>query len=65
MTPTMDNMEAAVKKIIENGYRDNIIITIGGPPTTDGFAEEIGADHRDKDAQACVKYVKKRIEEGN
>lgn len=65
MTPTMDNMEAAVKMIIENGYRDKIIITIGGPPTTDGFAEEIGADHRDKDAQACVKYVKKRIEEGN
>lgn len=65
MTPTMDNMEAAVKKIIENGYRDKIIITIGGPPTTDGFAAEIGADHRDENAQACVKYVKKKLEEAD
>lgn len=62
MTPTMDNMEAAVKMIIENGYRDKCIITIGGPPTTEAFAEEIGADHRDDNAQACVKYVKKRME---
>ena len=62
MTPTMDNMGAAVKMIIENGYRDKCIITIGGPPTTEAFAEEIGADHRDDNAQACVKYVKKRME---
>lgn len=62
MTPTMDNMAAAVAKIIENGYRDKCIITIGGPPTSENFAEEIGADHRDENAQACVKYVKSRIE---
>lgn len=62
MTPTMDSMEAAVKMIIDSGYRDRCIITIGGPPTTDGFAKEIGADHRDENAQACVKYVKSRLE---
>lgn len=61
MTPTMDNMELAVKKIVENGYRDSCIITIGGPPTTDAFAKEIGADHRDENAQACVKYLKTRV----
>lgn len=65
MTPTMDNMEAAVKLIAESGYRDNCIITIGGPPTTDGFAKEIGADHRDENAQACVKYIKRRMEEAS
>lgn len=58
MTPTMDNMAAAVKALVDNGYRGNCIVTIGGPPTTEGFAKEIGADHRDSDAQNCVKWLK-------
>lgn len=62
MTPTMDSMQAAVKGLFDNGYRQKCIVTIGGPPTTEGFAEEIGADHRDDNAQACVKYVKGRME---
>ena len=58
MTPTMDNMAAAVKALGDNGYRGNCTVTIGGPPTTEGFAKEIGADHRDSDAQNCVKWLK-------
>ena len=58
MTPTMDNMAAAVKALVDNGYRGNCTVTIGGPPTTEGFAKEIGADHRDSDAQNCVKWLK-------
>ncbi len=61
MTPTMDNMQKTVELITQSGYRDKVIITIGGPPTTDGFAEEIGADHRDENAQQCVKYVNSRM----
>ena len=58
MTPTMDNMAAAVKALVDNGNRGNSTVTIGGPPTTEGFAKEIGADHRDSDAQNCVKWLK-------
>ena len=58
MTPTMDNMAAAVKALVDNGYRGNCTVTIGGPPTTEGLAKEIGADHRDSDAQNCVKWLK-------
>ncbi|WP_400226064.1 B12-binding domain-containing protein [Methanomethylophilus alvi] len=58
MTPTMDNMADAVKALVDNGYRGNCTVTIGGPPTTEGFAKEIGADHRDSDAQNCVKWLK-------
>ena len=58
MPPTMDNMAAAVKALVDNGYRGNCTVTIGGPPTTEGFAKEIGADHRDSDAQNCVKWLK-------
>jgi len=61
MTPTMDSMQEAVKLINDNGYHKNCIITIGGPPTSEKFAKEIGADHRDDDAQSCVKYVNSRI----
>lgn len=61
MTPTMDAMAAAVKNLFDNGYRENCIVTIGGPPTSEKFAKEIGADHRDTDAQHCVKYVNEEI----
>ena len=61
MTPTMDSMQDAVRMIKESGYRDKVIFTIGGPPTTQAFAEEIGADHRDENAQQCVKYVNSRL----
>ncbi len=64
MTPTMDSMAEAVKMINDNGYRDECVITIGGPPTSEAFAEEIGADHRDEDAQSCVKYVNSRLKKG-
>ena len=61
MTPTMDNMAKAVELIRENGYRDKVLITIGGPPTTPAFAEEIGADHRDDNSTAAVKYIDSKI----
>lgn len=64
MTPTMDNMQATVKNINESGYRKSCIITIGGPPTTPAFAKEIGADHRDEDAQHCVKFVNTKFKGG-
>ena len=62
MTPTMEFMENAVKGIREI-RGDSCIVTIGGPPTTAAFAEEIGADHRDDNAQNCVKFVTKRLQE--
>ena len=61
MTPTMDNMEAAVRMIGGSGYRDKVVVTIGGPPTTEAFAAEIGADHRDENAQQCVRFVNSRM----
>ena len=61
MTPTMDNMAQTVKLIAQSGYRDKVIVTIGGPPTTDAFAQEIGADHRDENAQQCVKFVNSKV----
>ena len=58
MTPTMDGMKAAVDGLVENGNRAKVKICIGGPPTSPAFAEEIGADHRDNNAQDCVAWLK-------
>ena len=38
--------------------RNDVTVTIGGPPTSPSFAEEIGANHRDNNAQDCVNWLK-------
>lgn len=58
MTPTMDGMKDVVDGLKESGYRGKMKICIGGPPTSPAFAEEIGADHRDNNAQDCVGWLK-------
>lgn len=58
MTPTMDRMPEVIGLMKENGSRGNCTVTIGGPPTSPSFAEEIGADHRDNNAQDCINWLK-------
>ena len=58
MTPTMDGMKEVVEGLVENGNRAKVKVCIGGPPTSPAFAEEIGADHRDNNAQDCVGWLK-------
>lgn len=58
MTPTMDNMKATIDLLKENNLRSDMTVTIGGPPTSPSFAEEIGANHRDNNAQDCVNWLK-------
>ena len=59
MTPTMDAMKATMDILNEKGLRGNCTVTIGGPPTSPQFAETIGADHRDVNAQDCVNWLHK------
>lgn len=61
MTPTMDSMKKALDLLKENGIRDKVVVTIGGPPTSPAFAQEIGADHRDLNAQDAVNWIKGAI----
>ncbi len=61
MTPTMDNMKKTLDVLKETGYRSKCVVTIGGPPTSPQFASEIGADHRDLNAQDCVKWLKEEL----
>ena len=58
MTPTMDAMKQTVEIMKEKGLKSNCTITIGGPPTSPEFAQSIGVDHRDINAQDCVAFLK-------
>jgi len=58
MTPTMDGMKAVVDGLIENGDRVKVKIIIGGAPTSQPFADDIGADMHAINAQEAVKKVK-------
>lgn len=58
MTPTMDGMKSTLDLMKESGLRSDRVVTIGGPPTSPQFAETIGADHRDINAQDCVAFLK-------
>ncbi len=58
MTPTMDSMKATVDALVEEGLRAQVKIIIGGAPTSQEFAEEIGADMHAINAQEAVQKVK-------
>ena len=58
MTPTMDRMPEVINLLKENGARFKCTVTVGGPPTSPSFASEIGADHRDNNAQDCINWLK-------
>jgi corrinoid protein of di/trimethylamine methyltransferase len=61
MTPTMDSMKATVDALVEEGLRMKVKIIIGGAPTSQEFAEEIGADLHAVNAQDAVSKVKAAI----
>lgn len=61
MTTTMEGMKSVVDGLVENGNRGKVTVTIGGPPTSPMFAKEIGADHRDNNAQDAVAYLKNKV----
>ena len=58
MTPTMDSMKATVDALVEEGLRAKVKIIIGGAPTSQEFAEEIGADMHAVNAQEAVSKVR-------
>ncbi len=63
LTTTMRYMEEVIKKLREEGLRERIFIIIGGAPTSEEFAEKIGADAWAKNAIEAVRIVNKYAEE--
>jgi len=59
LTTTMISMEETIEALREAGLHGKVKVMIGGPPTTDDFAKEIGADFRGKDAYEAVEQAKR------
>jgi corrinoid protein of di/trimethylamine methyltransferase len=58
MTPTMDGMKSVVDGLVESGRRGGLKVIIGGAPTSQEFADTIGADYHAINAQQAVKVLK-------
>jgi 5-methyltetrahydrofolate--homocysteine methyltransferase len=61
LTTTMSNMKSVVEAITAAGLRAKTTIIIGGAPTTQEFALEIGADGYAPDASQAVHKVRELI----
>jgi len=59
MTTTMLDMKDIIKKLQENGLRNSVKVMVGGVPTSQEFADEIGADAWGKDAVDAAEKAKK------
>lgn len=59
LTTTMWVMGDVVQKLKEEGLRKKVVVLIGGAPTSDEFAKEIGVDAYCKDAFQAIDLLKK------
>jgi 5-methyltetrahydrofolate--homocysteine methyltransferase len=59
LTTTMVSMEETMEALRKAGLYGKVKVMIGGPPTTDDFARDIGADFRGKDAYEGVEQAKR------
>jgi len=57
MTTTMEGMYDVIELFKKEGYRGQVKIVIGGAPTTQRFADEIGADGWAQDAPSTIKML--------
>jgi len=62
LTTTAPYMKVVIDALKEEGLRDGLYILIGGPPTSQQFADEIDADKWCKDAVVGVNVSKKFME---
>ena len=57
MTMGLPEMKNVINALTEASLRDGMRIIIGGPPTSNEFAKEIGADGYGRDAQDGFKLL--------
>lgn len=61
MTSTMVNQKTLEELLKEEGIRGDLLTNVGGAPTTQQWADEIGADVYSENALDCVAKMKKVI----
>lgn len=61
MTSTMVNQKALEELLREEGIRDKLLTNVGGAPTTQQWADEIGADVYSENALDCVAKMREKL----
>ena len=61
MTTTMPGQKEVIDILKDMGQRDNFKVIVGGAPTSEEWADKIGADGWGKDASDAVRLVEKLI----
>jgi len=62
LTTTVGAMRETVAAIEEAGLRDRVKIMVGGPPASQAFADEIGADGYRDNANAAVSLARELVQ---
>lgn len=57
MTTTMINQRAVIEGLKEQGLRDRVRVMVGGAPTSESWAKEIGADGHADDVVTAVRLA--------
>jgi 5-methyltetrahydrofolate--homocysteine methyltransferase len=63
LTTTMNKMDATIEALKAAGFRDKVIVMVGGAPLSEDFAREIGADAFAPDAGVAARLARKLIRE--
>lgn len=63
MTMTMDHQAEVIELLEEEGIRDDVMVMVGGAPTSEEWVEEIGADGYGDNADAAVKNALALLQE--
>jgi methanogenic corrinoid protein MtbC1 len=58
----MLELREVMRGLSENGLRDRLKVMVGGVPTTQSFADEVGADAWGKDALDAVEKARALME---
>ena len=61
MSTTMLEMKEVIEELKDHGLRDSLKVMIGGVPTSQEFADEIGADAWGKDAMVAMERAQELI----
>jgi len=64
LNTTMVNMGKVIEALDKKDLRDKVKVIIGGAPTSEDFAQEIGADGYGKDAFAAIREADKLMKTG-
>lgn len=61
LTSTLSGQKDVIEALLQNGFRNNYIVMVGGGAVTPDWAEEIGADLYAENAQTAVRQLTEMI----